>query len=85
MSLVTRLRKNTLQKDGHQKVKYEEDIWEDKELPKALRYLQQAADRGDVQEVELWLRDDGDEDSVLVFRGEYPLPLGESIWSRNLI
>ena len=83
MSLVTRLKKNHLHKDGYQQTKYEETIWMDEELLKVEMHLRQSADRGDVQEVELWLRHDGDEDAVLVFRGEYPLP--PDIWQKNLI
>jgi len=75
MSLVTRLKKK-----GH--TNFVECIWEDGEFLDSVEYLKRNAIRDQVTWVELWYRDDRDEDSVMIFRGAGLLE--ENFWDVNL-
>jgi hypothetical protein len=85
MTLLTRLTQHTLVKKTGRIEKYHIDcLWSDDDLSEAQAYLIRGADRGDVMEVELWMRNAVDSsDDVLIFRGGYPLT--DNFWHRNQI
>ncbi len=85
MTLVTRLLQHTLHKgSGTIQENHIETLWSDDNLSGAQAYLIRGADRGDVMEVELWMRNTVDPpDDVLIFRGVYPLT--DNFWGRNQI
>ena len=74
MSLVTRLKK--IGRDN-----FVECIWMDHEFSETVEFLKRNSIRKQISWVELWYRDDADEDSVMIFQGSGNL--GEIFWDVN--